>query len=111
MSSDATFEIDVTEDDESTLVRVTGEIDLATSPQLREALDRAIGDGVALVRLDMTGVTFLDSSGISVLVDAQQRLQDDSARLVLHGVGDRIKRVLEISGLGSFFELSDQPAA
>ena len=59
----------------------------------------------------MGGVTFLDSSGISVLVDAQQRLQDASSKLVLHGVGDQIKRVLEISGLGSFFELSDQAAS
>jgi len=111
MAGDPTFDLDVTEDDEFTLVRVAGEVDLATSPQLREALERAISDGVPLVRLDMTGVTFLDSSGISVLVDAQQRLHDIPARLVLHGVGDRIKRVLEISGLGSFFELSDQPAA
>jgi anti-sigma B factor antagonist len=110
MPTDATFDVEVIEDDVSLVVRVSGDVDLATSPQLREALERAITGGVQLVRLDMTGVTFLDSSGISVLVDAKQRLQDNGARLVLHGVGDRIARVLEISGLGSFFDTSDQPA-
>ena len=109
MAADAPFEVDVIEDDAVMLVRVAGDVDLATSPQLREGLDRAIVSGAPLVRLDMTAVTFLDSSGISVLVDTQQRLHEASARLVLHGVGDHIKRVLEISGLGSFFELSDQP--
>lgn len=110
MAGDPGFDVEVTEGADATRVQVTGEVDLATSPRLREALDRAIGTGAETIRLDMAGVTFLDSSGISVLVDAQQRLQQASARLVLHGVGDQITRVLEISGLGSFFELSDQPA-
>jgi anti-sigma B factor antagonist len=109
MPADAPFEVDVTGDDAAMLVRASGDVDLATSPRLRKALDHAIASGAPLVRLDMAAVTFLDSSGISVLVDTQQRLQEASARLVLHGVGDHIKRVLEISGLGSFFELSDQP--
>ena len=108
MASEAAFDVEVTPADSEALVRVAGEVDLATSPRLREALDGVIGSGVPVVRLDMSSVGFLDSSGISVLVDAQQRLQETSSRLVLHGVGDHIKRVLEISGLGSFFELSDQ---
>jgi anti-sigma B factor antagonist len=111
MASHPGFDVEVTEGDATTIVRATGEVDLATSPQLREALDRTIASGTPIVRLDMTGVTFLDSSGISVLVDAQQRLQEVSGQLVLHGVGDHIKRVLEISGLGSFFEQSDQSAS
>jgi anti-sigma B factor antagonist len=108
MGADSGFDVVVDEHDTS-LVRASGEVDLATSPRLREVLDTVIGNGAPLVRLDMSAVTFLDSSGISVLVDAQQRLREASGRLVLHGVGDHIKRVLEISGLGSFFELSDQP--
>ena len=111
MAVDPGFDVEVSPADGAVLVRVTGDVDLATSPQLRAALDEAIGASPDAVRLDMGGVTFLDSSGISVLVDAQQRLQDASSKLVLHGVGDQIKRVLEISGLGSFFELSDQAAS
>jgi anti-sigma B factor antagonist len=110
MAGDPGFDVEVTETGDAALVRVAGEVDLATSPRLRDALERTIAAGSSVVRLDMTGVTFLDSSGISVLVDTQQRLHAASARLVLHGVGAQTKRVLEISGLGSFFELSDQPA-
>lgn len=110
MAVDPGFDVEVRPADEAVLVRVTGDVDLATSPKLRAALEEAIGAGADAVRLDMGGVTFLDSSGISVLVDAQQRLQEGSSKLVLHSVSDQIKRVLEISGLGSFFELSDQAA-
>jgi anti-sigma B factor antagonist len=110
MAVDPGFGVEVTAAAGATIVRVTGDVDLATSPRLKEALDEAIATGADTVRLEMGQVTFLDSSGISVLVDAQQRLQEGSAKLVLHGVGDHIKRVLEISGLGSFFELSDQSA-
>lgn len=103
------FAVDVVPAQGAVIVRVTGEIDLATSPRLRAALESAT-DQAEVIRVDMSGVTFLDSSGISVLVEAQQRLHESPNRLVLHGVGDSIRRVLEISGLGSFFELSDQPA-
>lgn len=110
MAVDPGFDVSLSATGGVTVVRVVGDVDLATSPRLKEALDEAIRSGSDAVRLDMSDVTFLDSSGISVLVDAQQRLQDASSKLVLHGVGDHVRRVLEISGLGSFFELSDQAA-
>ncbi len=107
--ADAPFEVVVSQDAGGAVVQVTGDVDLATSTRLRDALQQAAATSSSVVRVDMTGVTFLDSSGISVLVDAQQQLGQSSSRLVLHGVGDHVKRVLEISGLGTFFELSDQP--
>ena len=61
--------------------------------------------------LSTAGVQRGEDLSAGDLNDAQQRLQDASSKLVLHGVGDQIKRVLEISGLGSFFELSDQAAS
>ena len=53
---------------------------------------------------------FIDSSAISVLVEAQQRLGDEDKGLVLHNLGGQTRRVLEIAGLEDFFELSDLPA-
>lgn len=114
VAADSVFEVDVHQIDEAAgpaaTVVVAGEIDLATAPQFGEALEQAGGTGAATVRVDMAGVTFLDSSGISVLVQSQQRLADAGRKLVLHEVTEQVRRVLDISGLEAFFEVSDLPA-
>jgi anti-sigma B factor antagonist len=101
------FGIDVDTAGEATVVVVTGELDLATAPKLRAAL----ADLSGAVRLDLGAVTFLDSSAISVLVEAHQRLAESgNGGLVLHSLAGQTRRVLEIAGLEDFFELSDEPA-
>ena len=52
------------------MIAVTGEIDVATAPQLRECLHHVIAQGEATVVLDLLGVTFLDSTALGVLVGA-----------------------------------------
>jgi len=91
-------------------ITVLGELDLASAPKLREACADALQREPDTVRIDMDGLTFLDSSGISVLVEAQKDLQGRGSSLVLHRVGGRTARVLEIAGLDDFFARSDQPA-
>lgn len=110
--ADPGFEIEVGGDEASAAtVGVAGEIDLATAPRLAETLERIESETPdAQVHVDMHAVTFLDSSGISVLVHAHKRLAEAGGCLVLHRPSDQIRRVLEISGLGSFFELSEEPA-
>jgi anti-anti-sigma factor len=109
------LQADLERDDElSAVLRVAGEIDLATAPILAAALDDVAPEGgIAggkVVRVDMGEVTFLDSSGISVLVESRSRLADAGGHLVLHRTSSQIQRVLEISGLGVLFELeSDAP--
>jgi anti-sigma B factor antagonist len=102
------FSVEVVRDEQPTaVVSVTGEVDLATAPELGAALDRVGQGSERQVHLDLERVTFLDSSGISVLVETQRRLASGGGRLVLHRATGPIVRVLEISGLGSFFELSE----
>jgi anti-sigma B factor antagonist len=102
---------DVTSSAEGNTVTLTlvGELDLASAPRLRDAFAEAVQHKPETVRVDLAGLTFLDSSGISVLVQAQQDLQERSSSFVLHRVGDRTARVLEIAGLDNFFARSDQP--
>jgi len=99
------FGIDIGSAEGATVLVVTGELDLATAPKLRTALAEASGS----VRLDLGAVTFLDSSAISVLVDAKQRLDKAGGALVLHSLAGQTRRVLEIAGLEDFFQLSDEP--
>lgn len=101
--------IDVATSDDATIVSIAGELDLATAPKLRSVLAEVTESGPKAIRIDLGGVTFLDSSAISVLVEAQQRHQADGVGLVLHGLLGHSRRVLEIAGLTDYFELSDEP--
>jgi anti-anti-sigma factor len=95
----------VRDDDLAVILTVSGEIDLATAPSLAAALDEIEAASGRSVHLDLAEVTFLDSSGISVLVNCRRRLEDAGGGLVLHRATPTVRRVLEISGLGAVFEL------
>lgn len=82
-----------------TVVEVGGEIDLHSAPQLRAELIKA-GEGTApRVIVDLTGVTFIDSTGIGVLVGALKRVREAQGTLVFCGAQSRVRRVFEITGL------------
>lgn len=77
----------------------SGEIDIATAPQLAAVLDEVIEAGARLVILDARAIQFLDSSGISVLINAGTQLEDLGGRLCIDGMSGAVERVLEITGL------------
>jgi anti-sigma B factor antagonist len=110
MGAGTPFEISVSEEPDTVVIAVSGELDLATAPQLREACAKAVQSAAGTVRIDVGGLTFLDSSGISVLVETHRDLEARNGSLILHCVGDRTQRVLEVAGLSDFFAHSDQPA-
>jgi anti-sigma B factor antagonist len=110
MGTDGGFSIESSHEDGATVIVVHGDVDLATAPELRAACESAIAAAPDVVRLDLGELTFLDSSGISVLVKAHQELQRQGGSLVLHRLDDRTRRVLDVAGLSDFFERSDQPA-
>lgn len=90
---------------------VTGEIDIATAPELRCELDALSLGAHSPVVVDLSGVTFLDSSGISALVAARQAVAGTDATLVLLEPSPPVRLVLEISGVGELFEIRDEATA
>jgi anti-sigma B factor antagonist len=110
MGADGGFSVESSHDDGAIVIAVSGDVDLATAPELRAACESAIAAAPDVVRLDLGELTFLDSSGISVLVKTQQDLESQGGSLVLHRLDDRTRRVLAVAGLADFFERSDQPA-
>jgi len=90
--------------DETWLVSVTGELDLYTSPQLREELVELPEEGTWLV-VDLLGVTFLDSAGLSLLTTAARRLRYGGGGVCLVLVDPSIERVLRITGLDRYFHV------
>jgi anti-anti-sigma factor len=91
-----------------TVVRVEGELDLATAPELASALE-ALDSGTGPVIVDLTEVGFVDSSGLSTLLQARQRLAGASGAPELRLVVTRpsILRVLDVTGLADVFAVFD----
>jgi anti-sigma B factor antagonist len=78
------------------LVRVTGELDLHSAPQLENEFEAILRDGATYLLVDLREVPFLDSSGLGVLLAAANRLGREG--FVLTGLRLESRRVLEITG-------------
>jgi anti-sigma B factor antagonist len=98
MATPEGFSIDVAEGDDRTVVTVRGELDMSNAPSLVETLTKDAGAG-RNVAVDLSGVSFIDSSAIGGLVSAGQALADAGGRLQIGPRSDTVARVLEITGL------------
>ena len=82
------------------VVEVAGELDLHSAPQLRAELNRALENNAPpRIVVDLMGVTFLDSTGVGVLVGALKRAREAQGALHFCGAQSRVRRVFEITGL------------
>ena len=90
---------------ERTVVEVGGEIDVYTAPQLRERVVELVADGQVDLVLDLSGVEFLDSTGLGVLVGALNRVRAQDGSLALVLTQERILKIFEITGLRKVFPI------
>lgn len=93
-----------------TVLAVSGEVDLATMPALTEALAQAHRDGAAGIVVDLAAVDFMDSSGVRVLVEAAHRAEQAGVPLSVRGARGWVARVLEITGVGEFLNMTPAPS-
>ena len=89
------------------LVRVVGEVDLHTCPELRAALQRLTDEGNTRTVLDMAEVPYVDSAALGVLVDAQRRLREKEGEIYLARVAPFVLRAFEITRLIRIFQVRD----
>ncbi len=90
------------------LVEVSGELDLHSAPQLRAELGRALENNASpRIVVDLAGVTFLDSTGVGVLVGALKRAREAQGALLICGAQTRVRRVFQITGLIGALPLFD----
>lgn len=93
------------EQDGRTVVQVEGEIDVYTAPVLREHLNEAVAEGRHHLIIDMTGVDFLDSTGLGVLVGSLKRIRSHDGSLQLVCDQEKILKVFRITGLTKVFPI------
>ena len=83
-----------------TTLSLAGELDPGTAPVLQERIAELAGDpAVTSVVVDLSQISFLDSSGVRVLVAGGEALRRRSAELVLRGPTANVRRILEVTGL------------
>lgn len=97
------FELQDEELDGVRVIAISGELDLSTAPRLEEPLEKTVAADSALL-IDLTACEFIDSTGIALIVRTWQRLSGEGEnghgqRFGLCGLGDQVKRLLEVSGL------------
>ncbi|MCP2337020.1 STAS domain-containing protein [Actinomadura rupiterrae] len=88
-----------------TVVKISGEIDVFTSPRLREMLLDIIDNGGLHLVVDLGEVTFLDSTGLGVLVGIYHRLRARDGSMSFMGVNERVRRVFHVTQLTKIFVL------
>ena len=92
--------------DEAT-VTVQGEIDLLEAAQLREQLLKLVDTGSTSLIVDLTGVTFIGSTGIGALIAGHNRVREVGGTLTLRGPSRSVLRVMEITALDKVFPIVD----
>jgi anti-sigma B factor antagonist len=80
--------------------RLSGDLDIVTSEEVKRDLAQLIDDGHDELALDLSGVGFVDSSGLGVLVAVHRHAQSQGAAFVVRSVPPQVQRLFEITRLG-----------
>jgi anti-sigma B factor antagonist len=93
---------DVTEEQlfpSGVVLAVSGELDMATAPELRERLDAALEAGVRRIVVDLQELTFLDSIALAMLLHASRRLGDEGRMAVVVAPDSYVRLIFEVAGM------------
>lgn len=93
------FEISYEDGPANCVVRLAGDVDTSVVPELKNGLDSALVQGCTNVILDLSAVTYADSSALGLLVWLDHRLGPVGGKMVLAGASRDVMRILELSGL------------
>jgi anti-sigma B factor antagonist len=98
------LELSTLDEDRVRTIVVKGDVDMDTSPELRDELKRAM-KGAESIRLDLKGVGYIDSSGIAVLITGYRLSQKSKVKFCIVEPSAQVKAVIELSQLQRFFPL------
>jgi anti-sigma B factor antagonist len=90
---------------ERALIALAGEVDLYNAPEFKAQLLDAIGGGAKHVVVDLSDVTFLDSTTLGVLVGGIKRVRPDGGTMTLVIDNEQINQIFEITGLNRVFPI------
>jgi anti-sigma B factor antagonist len=107
---DQGFSVEIRQEHHASVVSVSGELDLVTTPTLQAELERAgAAAGAKRLILDLRGVSFMDSTGLSLLVKAQRRADAARRQLAVVKGTEQVVRLLTLTGVADRLTLIDTP--
>lgn len=100
------LKIQIDEKDTKTVVHLSGEIDVYTAPQLKEALLPLTDKEGHILEVNLAQVTYMDSTGLGVFIHALKSSKEYGCKLTLTQLQDRVLRLFEITGLQEIMDIN-----
>jgi anti-sigma B factor antagonist len=88
-------------------IRLSGELDLATADGVQRELERVEASDARSIVLDLSGLTFMDSTGVRLMLSARARSRADSDRLTMLRGSAAVQRVLDLTGVADLLPFTD----
>jgi anti-sigma B factor antagonist len=101
--------IDASFDEGVVFLSPTGDIDLATADELKEAGEKALTEYCGTLRIDLSGVTFIDSTGLGALIHIRNAAGSGTS-VILENPPRHVRRIFEITGLAGAFTIEATPS-
>ncbi len=96
---------------EPNLLSLSGEIDLHESPHLKQAFEPLIRKKTPRVMVDLSGVSYIDSSGLAVFVEAMNRIKAYGGKIAFYGLSDSVRGIFELARLDQVFSIFPDKSA
>ena len=103
------FRVDTHTSGRTTTLALSGELDLVSSPVLKRSMEELASSEAELIVVDLRRVEFMDSTGLHLLVQAQQRAQESGRRFALVRGPDQVQRVFDLTGTADTLTIVDSP--
>jgi anti-sigma B factor antagonist len=100
--------ININEDGKTVRVQVGGELDAYTAPKLREELFPLTEKEEVNMVIDLSKVSYLDSTGLGVFVGVFKNVRSNNGKFKITGLSDRLMKLFEITGLANIIDLETQ---
>ena len=100
------MQIDIKTVEQATVVELVGDVDTNTAPEVQEKVLPLVQEGSKIL-LDLTGVDFMSSAGLRLLLSLYRRISSQNGSLVLVGPTEYVKDTMDITGFLSIFTICD----
>lgn len=100
------LELNLSDEKGAQVIRVAGEVDLNSSPELRTVILEQAKNGGTLA-IDLSAVPYMDSSGVATLVEGLKAVEPKGGKFILLAPSAAVSKVLQLSRLNTVFEIQD----
>lgn len=105
------MQIDKSSEQDVTTLKLTGEVDLHGSPELRKELKQCADDKVPVLLIDFTDVEYIDSSGLATFIEYVRESSGYGGKIALFGLKQKVRTIFDLVRLNELFTISDTAEA